>query len=245
MKKKTLKTESPDLAESQPGKQIPDRTSDEARGAPETGSSDKPESSEGERRVDSSVAICQANERLFRERKIGSDRPLGQLQRTEAQLKKRARAQRILSAPKPKGHEHDLLIYQIDRALNTGGASHTIAEGIRRDNLALYASLESSDAIESILDRHIVTMSNAAMECHYRSTFGTTQSFDVYARHAEKMTKALIELIETRERRRRPKQVVVGNVNVEAGGQAIVGTVEAHEQRSRSDDDASDDSMEP
>jgi hypothetical protein len=63
---------------------------------------------------------------------------------------------------RPLTQGNDLLIYQIDRALNTGNASQTIAERIRRDNLALYASLESSDPIESILNRHLVTMSNGA-----------------------------------------------------------------------------------
>ena len=194
------------------------------------------------RKIDSAEAIYQAKQRLARAGRYGPDRPLARLKQIEDQLKKRTRALDILSAPKPKGQGNDLLIYQIDRALNTGNASQTIAERIRRDNLALYASLESSDPIESILNRHLVTMSNGAMECQYRSTFaGNPKYFDVYSRHAERMTRMVIELIEARERRRRPKQVVVGNVNIKAGGQAIVGTVETRKSGSR-DEDPSDDS---
>ena len=229
---------------SKPEGQIPDRQSDDAQASAETGSSDKPGSPERERKVDSSVAICEANKRRFRERKMGHSHPIGQLEHTELQLKKRATAQQILSGPKPKGQGNDLLIYQIDRALNTGSSCNTIRERIRRENFALYRSLEASDPIESILNRHIITISHAAIECQYETTFGSTQLFDVYARNTAKLTKVLIELIEARERRRRPKRVVVRDVNIEAGGQAIVGTVEARKQGSRSDDDASEDSTE-
>jgi hypothetical protein len=44
-------------------------------------------------------------------------------------------------------------------------------------------------------------------------------------------TKSLIQLVEARERRRSPKQVTVGQVNVEAGGRAIVGNVEAAKEK--------------
>jgi hypothetical protein len=46
-------------------------------------------------------------------------------------------------------------------------------------------------------------------------------------RHAVKGTKAVIELIEAKARRRGSNQITVGKVNVEAGGQAIVGNVDA------------------
>ena len=194
-------------------------------------------------RVDSSEAIHQAKQRAIRARKSGPDSPLGQLAHTEAELKDRTQALQILSTPESNSPDRDLLIYQLRRAVNTGNASSTISTKIQRDTLSLYASLDSSDPIDSILNRHLVTMSNGAMECQYRSTFaGNPKSFDVFSRHAEKMTQVLIDLIEPRERRRRPKQVVVGNVNVEAGGQAIVGTVEARKPRPRSDEDPSDDS---
>jgi hypothetical protein len=104
--------------------------------------------------------------------------------------------------------------------------------------MRLYSALDSSDPIESILDRHIVALSNSAMECQARAGLTSNpKALDINLRHAAKMTLALVHVIEARERRRRPKQVVVGNVNVEAGGQAIVGTIEAHKSRARSEDD--------
>jgi hypothetical protein len=241
MKKKNSKTEA---FESKAEARAPGGPSDEVPAAAETSSIAAPESPEGKRKVNSSVAICEGKQRITRERQRGADRPLGVLKNTEVRLKERDETLQILSAPKPKGQGNDLLMYQIDRALNMGCSGNTFTQRIRRDNFALYASLDSSDPI-SILNRHIVVVSHAAMECQQQFVYASNpQKFDVYARHTEKMTQVLLQLIEARERRRRPKQVVVGNVKVEAGGQAIVGTVEAPDQRARSDD-ASDDSREP
>jgi hypothetical protein len=245
-KKQNRKTESLDLDQSKAEGRAPSGPSDEVQAATETSSIDAPETPEGKPKVDSSVAILEAKQRIIHERQIGRHRPLGRLRHTEIRLEERSQTLQILSAPKPKERGTDLLMYQIDRALNMGGSGNIFTQRIRRDNFALYASLDSNDPIDSILNRHIVMLSHAAMECQHQFVYASNpQKFDVYARHTEKMTQVLIELIEARERRRRPKQVVVGNVKIEAGGQAIVGTVEAPEQRARSDDDASDDSTEP
>jgi hypothetical protein len=191
----------------------------------------------------SSETVYRAKQRLLKARKSGPDRPLGQLVKAEADLENRSQALQALSASKQKMPDKDLLIYQVTHAINTSRASRTVAPLIKRDTMLLVSAMDSSDTIEAILDRHIVVMSNSAMECHARAAHTSNlKALDVSFRHAAKITRVLIDLIEARERRRRPKQVVVGNVNVEAGGQAIVGTVEAPKPRPQSDDEPNDES---
>jgi hypothetical protein len=235
--------ERPDL-NVRPEEEVPSSASDEARAPSESGSTDGPSSPEVAPKIDCDVAIISAKQRLHRERKMGPDRPLYRLARTEAELKEREQTLAVLSAPKPVKIGSDLLHYQLQRGINRTGVCKTHAAKILRDTLSLYVSLDSRDPVESLLNRHMVTMSNGAMECHYRSVFACNnpKSFDVYARHAEKMTRTLIELTEALERHRRPKQVVIGNVNIKAGGQAIVGTVETRKSGSRDDEDPGDDS---
>lgn len=91
-------------------------------------------------------------------------------------------------------------------------------------------SLQSQDGIESILDRLIVAMSNSVMACHARAAeTRDPRAIDVNLRGAEKGSKALIGLVEARERRRNPKQFVVEKLNVE---QAILANFETPSVRS-------------
>lgn len=196
------------------------------------------------RKFDCAEAIYQAKLRLQEARRSGNDRPLAQLVHAETELKNRSQALQAISAPKQKKPDKDLLMYQLAHSVNASRTNRTFASKIKRDTMRLYSALDSSDTLESILDRNIVALSNSAMECHTRAALTSKpQALDINLRHAAKMTMALTRLVELRERRRRPKQIVVGNVNVEAGGQAIVGTVEAHKSRSRSDEDPDDESV--
>jgi hypothetical protein len=96
----------------------------------------------------------------------------------------------------------------------------------------LYTALQSTDATDSILNRVTVVLLNTLMECKTRLAHTIDpKTVDIYLRHFEKITRTLIDAIEARERRRRPKQVKVGKVNVEAGGQAIVGNVQNPSRR--------------
>jgi hypothetical protein len=202
----------------------------------EKGSADRPG-------VMSAEAVYQLKQRLSKFRRSGPSRPLGYLMKAEADLENRSQALQALSAPRQKRPDKDLLIYQLTNAVNTSRTNRTIASKIRRDTMMLYSALDSTNPIESILDRHIVAVSAGALEAQAAAaTTGNPKALDVYLRHAEKMTRTLIDLIEARERRRHPKQVVVGNVKVEAGGQAIVGTIEGHKPRSHSDEDHNDES---
>jgi len=205
----------------------------QATQAAESASIGAADSSDNQRaKASTSLAVYEAKERMIAARKSGPSHPLAALVKAEADLETRSAALQALSAPKQKRPDKDLLIHQLTHAVNTSGASLTIAPKLRRDTISLFSALDSSDPIESILDRHIVAVSIGAMQCHARAASSSNpKALDVHLRHSEKMTKVLIELVEARERRGRPKQVVVGNVNVEAGGQAIVGTVETHQQK--------------
>jgi len=141
-----------------------------------------------------------------------------------------------LSSPEKKRPDPDLLIYQLTRMVNTNYFPKTMAPKLRGDVVALYSALQSSDPIDSILDRLLVAALISVMECHARAASTTNQAaLDVNLRHAEKGTKAVIELVEARARWRSPQKVLVGNVNVTAGGQAIVGNVETSKRRSKSE----------
>ena len=100
------------------------------------------------------------------------------------------------------------------------------------ETMALYTALQSGDPIDSILNRLIVAMTNTVMQSHGRALeTRNPQAIDINLRHAVKGTKAVIELIEAKTRRRGSNQITVGKVNVEAGGQAIVGNVDARKTR--------------
>jgi hypothetical protein len=214
-------------------------SSEPAADRPEMASAENGNSTEGAK-IDSAEAIYQAKKRLLENKKY-RDRPIGKLAHAENELENYSEAMKALDAPKRKQPDRHLVSYQPRQSLVTSRTSLTYSRMIRREMLQLYAALESRDAIESILDRQIVALSNVALECQARAACsGNPKVLDLYLRHAGKLNQVLVNLIETRERRRRSQQVVVGNVKVEAGGQAIVGSVEAQKRRRRSDDDSND-----
>jgi hypothetical protein len=96
----------------------------------------------------------------------------------------------------------------------------------------LYLGLQPKTALEAILASLLVGISNATNECLSQATQATpnhVQFRDVNLRHALKGATVVTQLAETLERVRGngPRNVSVGNVNVQSGGQAIVGNVQA------------------
>ena len=174
----------------------------------------------------------EVKDRLMADRRRGPSSPLYRLAKVEADLHDRSASLAKLSPKKRNQPGRELLVDQLPRAINTANVARTRASELRRDAVAVYSALRSEDLIESILNQHIVAISSRVMDCHARAA-QTTQlkAADVYLRHVEMGTKSLIQLVEARERRRSPKQVTVGQVNVEAGGQAIVGNVEAAKEK--------------
>lgn len=89
--------------------------------------------------------------------------------------------------------------------------------------------LAPRDSIEGMLVSQMISAHNAAMDCFGRAMTPeqTTQSRDMNLRHAEKLTKLYTDQIDALQKYRgnRLHSVTVEQVNVEAGGQAIVGDV--------------------
>ena len=192
---------------------------------------------------DSAEAIYQAKLRRREGRRSRNDRPLAQLNKAEIELEQSSQALQVLSEPKQKKLDKHLVAYQLAHSVNTTRTSRTVASRIKHDVMRQYTALDSSDAVEAILNRNIVALSNGALESHARAAVTSNpKALDLNLRHATKMALAAAHLVEVLERRRRPKQLVVSNVNVEAGGQAIVGTVEAHKSPPRSDEGPDDES---
>lgn len=97
--------------------------------------------------------------------------------------------------------------------------------------LELYESLEPGDGAEGMLALQMVGTHDAALECLRRAAI-SNQSFDgrdMALKHAQKLMMLYTKQLETLDKHRGKGQqkVTVEHVNVQAGGQAIVGNVEA------------------
>jgi hypothetical protein len=169
-----------------------------------------------------------------------NSRPLALLARKEAELREQSAAlttvAKLAARPDP-----DLLVSQLTAAVNTTsvGGGHK-AKKMKEDNLRLYAALESRDAIESIVDRVIIGVSSATMDCIARAA-STEQvpARDVNLRYAMKGADTLGNLVKLRDARRGGGQqsVSVGKLKIESGGQAIVGYVNAGKNRAEDETD--------
>jgi hypothetical protein len=202
----------------------------------ESDSVDETNSPHAKPKLDSAEAIYQAKLRRRESRRSRNDRPLAQINKAESELEQSSQALQVLSEPKQKKLDKHLVAYQLAHSVNTTRTSRTVASRIKHDVMRQYTALDSNDAVEAILNRNIVALSNGALECHARAALtNNPKALDLNLRHATKMALAAAQLVEVLERRRRPKRLVVSNVKVEAGGQAIVGTVEAHKSPSRSE----------
>lgn len=184
-------------------------------------------------------------ERILAERNSRSSRPLQGLVGAENEIQARAEAAVILSNPKPRVLDKTLLTHQLRRTI-IGGSQSSDQElrdqELRNDTIRLYTALESKDPTESIYNRLRVMMLNNVAECHARAARASNpKAIDVNLRYAVAGTRAIIDLTEAVERRRDPKQVTISKVNVEAGGQAMVGNFQTqrkaeHRKRKKTPD---------
>jgi len=105
--------------------------------------------------------------------------------------------------------------------------------------VGLYLSLQPQDPIESIISRLIVAGTNATMDCLGRAAQfdSSSRARDLNLRYGLKGAPVVADLIKLLESRRGHGQggqtVTVREVNVEAGGQAIVGNVEVGDRRNK------------
>ncbi len=105
----------------------------------------------------------------------------------------------------------------------------------------LYNNFAPRDAADATLAALIIGISSAALEC-----MAEAQSYKEYAeirdmnlRNGFRGAEVTAQLVKAFDQRRdeKPKSVNVGNVNVEAGGQAIVGNVESADRDRRTSDE--------
>jgi len=113
-------------------------------------------------------------------------------------------------------------------------------------SVELYVGLKPQSALQSILSTLIVNVSNATNECLFLAAKippSELQHRDINLRHAFKGAAVVTQLVDALERVRgkRRGNVNVGNVNVESGGQAIVGTVQSKPREKELEDAASSD----
>ena len=137
----------------------------------------------------------------------------------------------------PQALDEDLLL--ISQLANSVSINITNDEEnqwkLRDGAVALYRGLEPRDAIESILARLAVAVTNLTMDCFYRAAQcdQALPARDLNLRHGMKGAVAAADLLKVLNSRRSQglKKFTVGKVNVEAGGQAIVGNIETGERR--------------
>ena len=107
--------------------------------------------------------------------------------------------------------------------------------------MALYQDFQAADPVESILARLMVGISDMSMDALSRAM--RTNQFDVRELELKSATNGALVIGKLArvydERRDRGKQTVnVGQVNVEAGGQAVVGNVNSGSPASEMAQDA-------
>ena len=106
--------------------------------------------------------------------------------------------------------------------------------------MELYESLKPQDGVEGMLAIQMVGTHDAALECLRRAAL-PGQSFegrDVNLKHAHKLMSLYTQQLTTlnKHRGKGQQKVTVEHVNVEPGGQAIVGNVESKSEQSPSDE---------
>jgi hypothetical protein len=101
-------------------------------------------------------------------------------------------------------------------------------------SFALYNQFRPQDPAEAMLAALSMEVKNATSDCLMEAarTKAHPNIRDMNLKNGFKGALVAAELLDRLDRRRRndPKAVTVGNVNVEAGGQAIVGNVETRGQ---------------
>lgn len=124
------------------------------------------------------------------------------------------------------------LIEQTVRALwIPKGASKEREIELMESAIALLQGIKPQDEIEGMFATQMVAAHSAAMECLRRATIDgqTLEACDLNLKHAAKLLTIYARQIETLDKHRGKGQqkVTVEHVHVAAGGQAVVGNIEA------------------
>jgi len=127
----------------------------------------------------------------------------------------------------------DLLEHQLVMSV-TRNSPKERASRLVKGTFDLYSSLAPEDAIDSMLAGAMVGLLNAIMDCFDRANWsGRARELNLrYGIKGAATLAALTKLYDSRRGQGR-QTVTVGKVNVEAGGQAIVGNVDSGDRRKR------------
>jgi hypothetical protein len=130
-------------------------------------------------------------------------------------------------------HWNNLLANQTVQALWTNNSDKEHRDHQFRATVSALVGIGPKDELEGMIAAQLIASHNAAMECYRRAMIGE-QTFEGRRENltqANKLSRTYATLLEAlnRHRGKGHQRVTVEHVNVHAGGQAIVGTVEQQE----------------
>ncbi len=130
-------------------------------------------------------------------------------------------------------HWNNLLANQTVQALWINNSDKEHRDHQFRATVSALVGIGPKDELEGMIAAQLVASHNAAMECYRRAMIGE-QTFEGRRENlsqANKLSRTYTTLLEAlnRHRGKGHQRVTVEHVNVHAGGQAIVGTVEQTE----------------
>ena len=179
-------------------------------------------------------SVDEVRDRIAASHRHGPSCPLEHLVEAEVHLETHSAALARLAAEKKDRPDTDLLVHQLTRAVDTSSAPKVMAPQLKTGTVALFSALKSMDPIESILNRILVVTNNSVMRLYAKALYsGNPKMLDTYLRYATKGTRAIIDIVDTLERRRSPKAMVVEKFSVNAGGKAMVGNFEIRKESDR------------
>ena len=181
------------------------------------------------------AARAEAIARIKAADRMRDSRPLSTLASRENALHEHSAGLAKLSNFDESRPDPDLLVDQLMKIVAPTGFDSHQRRKIKGEVIALYSSLGSRNPLELMIDRVIVGIDIATMDCLARVTLSDLRAREVNLRYAMQGAATLIDLAKLRDARRglSPQNVSVGNVKVEAGGQAIVGNVQTKGRRKR------------
>ena len=145
-----------------------------------------------------------------------------------------SRDQAVPESQDDKSSRRALLAHQLNRVAresSVGGLERRA--DLKKGTVALYQRLAPRDAIDTMLASLMVGIHNQTMDCIAQSGVGFASGQPIKLQYSIKGAKMFVELTEAYAARRggARRNVTVGTVNVEQGGNAIVGNVEAGARR--------------
>src|SRR5262245_43565987 len=128
----------------------------------------------------------------------------------------------------PKLAKTALLLSSAGKYLGIDKVDDDMNQGV----LDLYNKINKGDAIDCMLALHAASITSMSANCYSQAALCSPNDVrirDLNLRYGLKGSATVVEIVKALDNRRGAKseKVTVGQVNVEAGGQAIVGNVEA------------------